>query len=625
MPYTNLPRTSVTKEDGNLVREPAAATPRVLVVGTAGQGQADATYYVQSTSAARTEFGTDGTLIRGMYEVMQAGAKTVALYRIGATAAQVAGIGDTSGAAGYTVSTVVKDDAAGDDYSMYYDDATNRLVVRRNSDYLVVFDNNTSAPIDLFEVTVSGHRAAAGGPDIGSASGFVNLEDVTGTGLTYTAGTDGTNLSKMELYEKLYVAYKDLLTTSFDVIVPMGVFFDDMNIVAQGHTLGAITPVLAMANTYPTAGAFTLGTEVDSLGYVYVEEYLGEYYFWWTTNKDSFTAAILYPSVGSASATLKIDGTALAGSDFHEVNFGYQLARFLYEYSTDIVDATGVIGCLPPDANTLRDKALWYGKKPTYTLNPTTGAYYIASAGDNGSGLLGNKFLAGMASHRSGVFGGGMILTDGEFMDGTEQVDTNNVAVDLGKYISVVADTAFLRNPWYTAGYLGTLAPTYAGFYANMNVLSSPTNKSVPTGINIVYKLRGGTVDDLAGTGYVALLRKDLGVVWADAPMATLPNSDWNRLSTVRKVKDVIDGVRAVADPYLGETLSPAAKQALQTAIENVLQLGKKQGYLIAYRPVQIIQTPDMAIVGQAQCPLVLQIAPELRELQLPISLSKQL
>jgi hypothetical protein len=627
MPYNNIPGAKFYKTDGNTRDEAGSAAPSVCIIGVSGKGQAYQGFPVRTTALAKSEFGSEGNLLRGMWEAKKAGANEILLYRIGCTPATLTGIGDTAGVSGYTITTTEQKPTAGDEYSIWYDDTTNRLVVYRVSDSVIVYDNSPGNEIDLYEVTVSDGRATGGGADIGSPSSPVVISSVTTTGTTYTAGTDGLSLSKMELYEKLYVAYKGLLQETFDVVVPMGVFLDDYNIIDQGHylerQLSGITPVIPVGQTYPTAGAYTLGTDVDSLGTVYVEEYLGEYYFWWRISTGSFTAADIYPSVGSADATHTIDGTLLTADDFHEVNFGYQLGRFLYDYSTDIVDATGVIGVLPPAANDVASRARWVGKAPTWTQNTTTGEYYIASASDNGYGLLGNKFMVGQSDHRSGVFGGGFILTDTEFMDGEEQVDSNEVEVDLGKYLSVFADTLLLRNNWLSSGYLGTGAAGYGGFYLELNPSSAPTNKKVPIGMDRVFKIGIPDINNLVGAGYVTTRIKPQGLVFVDAPTATLPNSDWRRLSTVRIVKDIIDGVRSVADPYIGEGFSQAAKNSLKTEIDKVLEIAKKAGYLKDYKEYEIIQTPSMAVNGTAEITLRLVPAFELRIITVTVAVQK--
>jgi hypothetical protein len=633
MPLNNLPTVKVFKNDGNLAPEATSLAPRVLIVGTAAKGVSDQVYVVPTTSRAKAEFGSEGTLLRGMWEAKRAGAQEIALYRIGSTSAVLSHVGDTAGTDGYIIETILQDDSAGTDYSLYYDDSADRLVVKRNSDDLIIFDNNPALPIDTFEITVSGRRALAGGPDIGSPSAFVDLSAVSATGTTFVAGTDGIQLSRMELFEQLYVAYKNLLTATFDAIVPMNVFLDDLNAVPSGHFLDTsatvgVLPAVPTGQTYPTPGSYKLGgagvADIDSLGRVHVEEYEGKYYFWWwfDSGTGTFLSSHIYPTIGDADGAHGIDGTVLSEDDFHEANFGYQLSRFLYEYSTDIVDATGVIGVLPPASNSLTDRSRWLGKSPVWTQNNATGEFYIASSADNGTGLLGNKFMIGRYGYRDGVFGGGFILTDSEWIDGEEVVDDNDIPIDLGKYLSVVGETALLRNSWFSQGYVETIAAAYAGFYLGLAPSSAPTNKRIP-GLSIIYDRSLPALDALVGAGYVMLRNKPQGVVVADAPMATMPNSDWQQIATVRIAKAVIDGVRAAVDPFIGEGTGSTVRESMRNAVEKVLLAAKKEGSLQDYKPFQIIQTPSMEVAGRVQITLTLIPAFTIRQIELTINVSK--
>ena len=641
--FKNLPGVYSFKNDGNLTPELGSPAPRTVIIGTAGKGRSTP-FLVPSTAAAKSEFGTDGTIYRGMWEAKKAGAPEIMVVRIGATPAILQGVG-SGDATGYKIETVLQDDTAGASYEMYYTDLTDRLVIRRVSDSLIIFDNDPTFPIDRFEVIVSGNRAA-GAPDlwdsIGDSSTFVALEDVTllsspPAAVTFVAGTDGVDLSRMEMYQELFIAYRELMLQDFDVLAPMDIYLDDFNVVDQGNFGGAVVPELPLANTYPTAGAYTLpiapgdfSGDVDSLGKVYVEEYQGEFFFWWLTSEGAFTAADIFPAVdptGTAQdlATLKIDGTALTADDFHEVNFAYQLGRFLYEYSTNIVDATGVIGVLPPNSASLTDKARWLGKAPVVTINNQTGIGTIADSDDNGYGLLGNKFMAGRDDHRAGAVGGGFVARATRWLDsGEEFIDDNDIAIDLGKYLSVVADYPLLRNNFNQAGYIASYAASYAGLYVNRNPASAPTNKPAGGVGSIIYKINLYDLDDLVGAGFVALRQKPAGIVVADAPTAALPNSDWSRLSTVRIVQKVIEDVRAAAEPFLGESLSQSKRAALENAIEQkALVENKKAGYLKDYGAFAVTQTPDQQVQGRAEAIVTLMPAFELRQLVLTVNLSK--
>ena len=635
-----LPGIVVEKNDGGLAPEAGSPAPRVLVLGTSAKGQGSSPFLVRNTSLAKGEFGLEGTLIRGMYEVKKSGAEEIALFRIGATASVFEGIGGkATTSTGYTITTVMEDDTAGSVYGVYYDDNTDRLVVTNTELGLVVYDNDSTTPINEEEVIVSGYRdesqTAGYWESIGTPSTPVALEDIITTvapsnsDYAFVAGTDGTSLSRMEMYEKLYTAYKLLAEYDFDVVVPMDVYFDDYNLADQGLGLSLANRAPQSdngTNTYPTAGDYKPGLSLDALGKVYVEEYLGTHYFWWKFSEPSAldAAADVYPAgVGSASATLKIDGTALSEEDYHEVNFGYQLARFLFEFSTNNVDATGVIGVRPPASAGLADIAAWLGEEPVYTIDSTTGQLYIATSVDNGKGLLGNKFMAGQYNYRESAYGGGMIATDTEFMDGSELIDDNDFPIDLGKFLSICVDHPYLYNDYLQGGYRATYAPSYGGYYSVLAPNSAPTNK-LAGAVRLYYKVGLRKLDLLSKHGYVSLRNKAQGVVIADAPTASLPTSDYKRLSTVRIVKDIIDAVRIALDPFIGEGTTGASKAAMHTAVDNVLLRGKQAGYLNAYREFEIYQTADMRVQGKAEIALVLVPAFELREITVTISLAKE-
>jgi hypothetical protein len=219
--------------------------------------------------------------------------------------------------------------------------------------------------------------------------------------------------------------------------------------------------------------------------------------------------------------------------------------------------------------------------------------------------LLGNKFLAGRIEHRSGKKGGGFILTDTEFFDGEELLDDNEIPIDLGKYISVVVDTPILRNTWLTSGYLASFAACYGGFYLNRIPQSAPTNKVV-SNTTLYFKQGLPAIDDLVGSGYVVLRNKAAGVVVVDAPTASMPLSDWKRLSTVRIVKSLIDAIRTVVEPYIGEGTSSGIRASIKSNVEKVLQGAMKSGAIQRYNPFEIIQTPIMEVQGKMEIPLTI-------------------
>lgn len=630
MAFTNLPGIFENKLDGNLTIVPANDAPIVMVLGTASQGVSESIYRVARVADASSAFGKTGTLVRGMYEASLGGAANIRLFRVGATAASLTGVG-----AGVTIETVSKDDSAGTDYKLTWDDSAGRLRVWRVSDDTLVWDNNPTYPlekVDLNEVSVSGDFTTGSSADIGSGSSdpdnAVTLEAADGVaGATYTAGTDGLSLSRMKLYEALHNAYELLQDQIMDVVVPMNVYLDDLNVMdltgTQITTLG-----LNSLSDYPDAG-----TSTDVLGKLYVEEYEGVNYFWWwfpsTHSSPTFSAANIYPSAGSASATTKTDGTALSADDFHEVNFAYQLARFCYVQSRDNTEMTGVIGVLPPNSFSLKDVSNWVGQLPT--TDDSTGDVLVTA---NGSGLLGNKFMSGRAQTgtgvtlvpaftidgKAGLYNGGFIATDSQWLDSLHISDDNDHLVDLGKYINVVATYPVLANPSRSASYTATGAPTYGGFYSNLPPASAPTNKLLE-GVRLPFRVNSTKLDLLAGQRYVTFHAKTRGIVISDAPTAARPDSDYQRLSTVRQVKAAVDSIRRVSEPFLGEGMTGALLAALETAIDNELKSRVKAGEIANFN-FQLVSTAQQRILGQATVELKLVPAFELRQITVVIGLA---
>jgi len=630
MPFDNLPGIFKDEQDGNLVQSVINDNPIVLVLGTAAQGDSEIVFTVDRVSDAARIFGKGaGTLTRGLYETSLGGALNIRLFRIGATAAKLIDIGSSPG---FEIETVRKDDSAGTDYTLFFDASTLRLRVYRASDGELVFDNNPAYPlakVDLGEVAVSG--TATGGPttDIGTLVTPITLAAADGGGdgpAAFTAGTDGLGLSRMELWENLYNAYQLLEDEEADVVVPMNIYLDTLNV--QDLTAAEIAALsLTSLSDYPGASA-----DDDVLGKVFVQEFEGINYFWWWFPADptapGVPSAQIFPSVGSASATTDADGVTLTAADFHEVNHAYQLANFCYTQSRDTDEMTGVVGVLPPNSFSLKDVALWVGALPTTTTD--TAGNVVIAAGGNGTGLLGNKFMSGRLTGGGlpgltingidGLFNGGFIATETGFLDDLQIKDDNDHLVDIGKYISTVATFPILSNPSQATSYTATGAPTYGGFYSALPPQSAPTNKLLKN-VRLPFRVGKRKLDLLTGQRYVTFHAKTRGIVVSDAPTSARPDSDYQRLSTMRQVKAAVDSIRNVSEPFLGEGMSGATLSALETAIDSQLKALVKQLVLQRYS-FTLTATAQQRVLGQATLELKLVPVFELRQLTIVVALS---
>jgi hypothetical protein len=426
-------------------------------------------------------------------------------------------------------------------------------------------------------------------------------------------GSDGLNPSRMELYEALEDAYRSLENDEVDIVLPMNVFLDDKN-VADGDTLALTASVEnPVGRRYPVPGAAG-----DGLGELYIEEYEGAFYYFWDIDNDG--QAEIYPAgVGSASATTGIDGTSLTAADFHEVNFAYQLANFCFSLSVNDNECTGVVGTLGPASYSAKDVSNWIGKEPTFDA--------LGDVSADGSGLLGNKFMAGTLSRDAGFYAtdDGFLPTSGDFdSDASILEDRNGHKIDIGKYISVVAMplTFFNATDDTGFGYQASMASYYGGFYSALPVASAPTNKVV-SGARAPFRVSKTKLNSLAKYKYIAIKQKENRLRISDSPTAARDDSDFTRLTTMRIIADAIDSVRAVAEPYIGEGNTALARVSLETGIVRELSQKQELGNIQRFE-ARVSATSTQQIQGDSTVELTIVPAFELRKITIITSLAKQ-
>lgn len=586
--YDSIPHFPATYTDGNLANVAPSTQPKILILGTAAYGRTDADWKVTQIAGAEKEFKTTGSLIRGLYEVAAQGANNIFLRRLPTgTPAILAHLGSEAAGDhdGITITTVQEDAEAGSRYAIWYDAANERVAIYDNDAEAWIYDSDNILAEDTGLISVSGSFNPAATLDIGTEAVPVNLEDVVAlvdiafplpanSDIEFTAGTDGEAPSLMQLYEALHEVYADLEASNYDFIVPMEATLDALNVIDL--TAGEITTLgLDALTDYPVAGSST-----DALGKVFVQEYLGQFYFWWDMDDDG--TAEIFPSVGSADATHDIDGTVLTVSDFNEVNFAHQLAMAAYKASITMSSSIGFIGVNKPDGFDRASLANWIGELPTYT-EESDGTIIVAGAGDNGSGLLGNKFMAGKFGFRDGLKFGGFFATDTEFPDGTEEEDDNDVLIDIGKHINVTYAWLLQVNQYiapsnqtgsarpYVASAATTLAGKYAvlkenqeanGFNGQLKNVKMDTMKLIP--------LRH--INELLSVRYVGVRKEDsVGAMVTGSRTGALPTSDYTKISTIRVANRLIKGIRALGLTVQGEPTSELEIRALENQISTFL------------------------------------------------------
>jgi len=170
--------------------------------------------------------------------------------------------------------------------------------------------------------------------------------------------------------------------------------------------------------------------------------------------------------------------------------------------------------------------------------------------------------------------------------------------------------------------YAENSAAVYAGMISSLPPQSAPTNKAVPGVLGLRFQYSNAQLNELTAKRFVTYRTKANGTIVAvtDAMTAAQPNSDYRRLSTYRVVKEAVNQIREVCDPYIGEPNEVAQRNAMTAAIAKRLDAMKEAGALVDYS-FQVIATPEMQLLGQAMIELTIVPPMELRQITVVVSL----
>lgn len=440
-----------------------------------------------------------------------------------------------------------------------------------------------------------------------SATAYASANFDESTRSEFTTGSTGASISAVKRYEKLHTAFENLDLAAFDYVYCAGATLDHANI-----TTGASASVVE--NIYPVPKSAS-----DVLGYLS------------TVNNGDYTYTYCW-SFDGEEMTLASDGPVSEHDgethSYKEVNFAYLIAKYCYENSSDYRSVHGVVATSLPTGVSARQIRVYFGSGPVYTLNPEDGTYFIAESEDNGTGLLGHKFVGGKHDFNGGAKHGGFFLTaDGsvDYVDSNIVTDDNGKKVDLGKYLTVVAafgrmtDDINTRRP----SYLGSAAPVVCGMLPNVSPIDSLINMTIP-GVTIDYRLELKTVDVACGLGLVVAKSENGVPVIADSPTFASPTSDYTRLTTVRIVNRLAEELRTTARPFIGKGLPATKRAALEAALGEVLKrnLAGEPIQTITSGRFEIVQSAQDRVLGKMKIKLTITPVFELRQITFSVSLS---
>ena len=348
----------------------------------------------------------------------------------------------------------------------------------------------------------------------------------TPSNTVYVPGENNVNAGWKKLYELLDEAYSNLETTLATECLVGSAILDAANI-ADGSVA------------------------VNRLEYFRkYEDIDGQIVYEWSTDKIHYKDG-LSTTTNIMNADLDSNGQPIISKRYNEVNFVHQFGEFLNGLTENDRFVLGFIGTSAPVSYSNANINKWIGVMPEYDIDGTIIA--------NGTGLLGNKFLAGTITRAPGFY-----KTDSGFPDGIPQQDSNGAFIDLDKFLSVVAGLVTLPvSPISgTNGQVINAAGLYAG-------LSTTINELLAQRLSLPFEIKKPKLDLLSLVGYVVLQLKARGVVVVSGELATNANSDYDYISTSIIVREFANRVRDRLDVYIGKGLDPVRLTA------NIIKLSK--------------------------------------------------
>lgn len=615
MPFNYLPGVQVSVVDGGLVAPRIPRSKSVLVIGTAAQGLADNAYLVTDKALAAQEFGFSGNLIKTMEEVSIYG-DNIYLFRIGTAPATLAGVGAVSGgAAGFTLTLGDRTANADTTYSLWYKNGV--LYIWKNGALVYANDTGTSTVVDTNDVIVTGSATAgltieaaavsatpalaktpAGALTVAQAAALSN----SGSNLApiFTAAVTGLNMNARQLYVAQQKAFELLDFFPVNLVCTPGATLDNPN-------------VAFYVSTDSTTAENNPATNTNALGWLktFVSTSAATTYHWANETANDVGTAIAAQSFTNADDRL--------ARSYYEVSFGHQLARFCAKQAEVLGGCIGFIGTRAPlkyDLSSVRD---WIGYKPTYDVN---GNPSVA-----GKGLLGIPYLMGTTTAKlnsltkENVSGAnvayrlpGFFQTLNWEYDGGAMKDSNQNPIDIGAYLHVVGDWAYIQTGW--GSYTGNLANIVAGYVSQLDEKSSTTFKPL-IGVTQLYRANLAQLDALTQANINVLRFRATGEppVMLHGMTAATTNSDYTNLVRMRIKFMVVKALYDEASKFLGEAVNDGLQlEAMRTTLDARLADLKKRGYLQHYSYDITTSLADQRI-GRANINIAFMPANELVQL----------
>lgn len=196
---------------------------------------------------------------------------------------------------------------------------------------------------------------------------------------------------------------------------------------------------------------------------------------------------------------------------------------------------------------------------------------------------------------------------------------SKNVQVIAGPEVGVTIPGS-LRTQWVSG------ITNYAVLINSLAVQNAPTNQPLP-GINgLRYNLSLRQLDELVGNKYVTFRSKNNRIIVVDGVTSApdifkgqdVVHSDFRRLTTLRSTGYMVNGIRAVLDPFIGRPNDFPSYNAMNTAIRGFINKAIDRGVIQdAVYSIDMGNSLDVANINLTILPQF-----ELRKIDVQIGLS---
>lgn len=213
--------------------------------------------------------------------------------------------------------------------------------------------------------------------------------------------------------------------------------------------------------------------------------------------------------------------------------------------------------------------------------------------------------------------------------DGNEIVDSDGNKMDLGWYTSLVVGPQPIMISDTLGRYYGSPAIAYAALCGSLKPESAPTNKALPNTKGMKYRFSNKQMDELVKNRMVVFRFKNEGIGNAstsstpyvvDGCTSGAPDCDYARISTVQIVTDVVEQVREVCDPFIGEPNTLEQRNAMSTLISKRLSHLLSTGEILWYA-FTVNATVQEVLIGECTITLELSVPMELRRIKTTVAL----